>query len=372
MTRRPIRVLHVVATGRTGGAESFVEELVGHIDRDRFELSVCIVADDGLVGDRLRSAGCRVFTLGSGPRSSAAAGASFLRSAIANPFDILHLNGGGASLRLLARMSGCRAAITHIHGFPNDWVEAIRSGRSSFARTFARTYGWGSRRIIVTSGHMEGILLSCCPSLASRVERIPLGVDVERFRPAADVREPMIGFVGRLSPEKGISDFLAAAAAVLRDEPNARFIVAGDGVLRPEVEAALANPASHVTWLGERSDVETAFQLSGIVAVPSRIEMFGKVCLEAMACGRPVVAFNVGGIPEVVIHGETGMLVAAGDIQGFAATLVELLRRPDERRRLGHAARARAESFFDLKKMVRSFESLYERVGEEGVGEASW
>ena len=129
-----------------------------------------------------------------------------------------------------------------------------------------------------------------------------------------------------------------------------------------EVEAALANPASHVTWLGELSDVEAAFRLSGIVAVPSRIEMLGKVCLEAMACGRPVVAFKVGGIPEVVIHGETGLLVPPGDITGFAAALVELLRRPDERRRLGQAARARAESFFDLKKMVRSFESLYERV----------
>ena len=232
MTRRLIRVLHVVSTGRTGGAESFVEELVGHIDRDRFDISVCIVTDDGLVGDRLRSSGCPVFTLGSGARLSAAAGAAFLRNAVANPFDILHLNGGGASLRLLARMSGCRSAITHIHGFPNDWVEAIRGGRASFARTFARTYGWGSRRIIVTSGHMEGILLSNCPSLASRVERIPLGVDLERFRTSGDVEEPTIGFVGRLSSEKGISDFLAAAAAVLHDEPNAQFIVAGDGALR--------------------------------------------------------------------------------------------------------------------------------------------
>ena len=361
MTRRLIRVLHVVSTGRTGGAESFVEDLAGHLDRDRFEISVCIVADDGPVGDRLRSAGCRVFTLGSGARLSAAGGAAFMRNALANPFDILHLNGGGASLRLLARISGCRSTITYIHGFPNDWVENIRGGRASFARTFARTYGWGSHRIVVTSGHMEGILLSQCPSLASRVERIPLGVDLERFRPSTDAPDA-IGFVGRLSPEKGISEFLAASTAVLHQEPNARFIIAGDGVLRPEVQAAHANPGSHVTWLGERSDVEAVLGLAGIVAVPSRIEMFGKVCLEAMACSRPVVAFKVGGIPEIVTHDETGILVPAGDIQGLIAALVELLRRPDERRRLGHAARARVESLFDLKKMVRSVESLYERV----------
>jgi glycosyltransferase involved in cell wall biosynthesis len=208
---------------------------------------------------------------------------------------------------------------------------------------------------------MERTLLAHCPSLRGRVECILGGVDVKRFRPRDGGQGAVVGFIGRLSPEKGADRFLEIATAVLREEPAARFVVVGDGPLREEAEAAAARCGEgKITLLGERYDVEATVATFDILAVPSDIEAFGLVSLEAMASGRPVVAFDVGGIPEIVVHGETGLLVTHADTKAFASALLRLLRQPEVRHRMGRAGRARAETLFDVRRTVRSLETLYE------------
>ena len=363
-----------MGSGSAGGVQTFVQEVVRHIDRERFHISVCITGEDGPVGDRLRAAGVEVFRVDLDRPPRGVPLAAFARRVFAGRYDLLHVNGGGAALRLVGRLAGCPAAITHVHGFPNEWVETMRLGRP-LNPALARTYGWGSRRILACSRFMERTLVEQFPSLNGRIECLVGGVDLDRFQPRVEAfagrggADRVVGYVGRLSPEKGVREFLEAARAVLRNESAVRFVIVGDGPLRAEVESEAARwGAGRIELLGERDDVETILPGFDVVAVPSRIDAFGLVSVEAMASGRPVVAFAVGGIPEVVVPGETGLLVAPGDTAAFARAVLDLLRREEERERMGRAGRARAEALFDVRRTVRTLEDIYEGVLRGGGG----
>jgi glycosyltransferase involved in cell wall biosynthesis len=142
---------------------------------------------------------------------------------------------------------------------------------------------------------------------------------------------PHILFAGRLSPEKGILELVEAA----RDLP---LVVAGDGPLRPRVPMALG-AVPHAELLG-------LYARAAVVACPSHREGFGVACAEAMAHGRPVVASAVGGLLDLVVDGETGLVVPPGDVSGLRRALLRLLGDAELRARLGAAARVRARERF--------------------------
>jgi glycosyltransferase involved in cell wall biosynthesis len=167
--------------------------------------------------------------------------------------------------------------------------------------------------------------------------------------------------VARLSPEKDIATLLGAVALAAREHPPLRLEIAGDGPLRAELEAEASalGIADRVTFLGEVGDVPALLWRASLLALSSRTEGIALTLLEAMARGLPVVATAVGGNPEVVEDGRTGLLVPPGDSQALARAIVELIGDPERALRMGRDGRLRVERAFDARRMVADYEALY-------------
>ncbi len=171
--------------------------------------------------------------------------------------------------------------------------------------------------------------------------------------------------VSWIIPEKGIADFLGAAQLVIAKNPNVHFVLVGEGSHRGQYTQLAGDLGlqDHVTWTGLVQDPlgEGAYAAADVVCQVSRWEeVFGYVIPEAMACGKPVVATRVGGIPEIVRDGETGFLVPRGDTAQIADRILQLLADRELRERFGRAGRQSVAAKFDLKQNVAQLLHLYD------------
>ena len=231
------------------------------------------------------------------------------------------------------------ADLLHAHWLPAGWV-AAHTGRPYVVQV------WGTdvelaRRVPVLARTVLGrarLVIAASAALAdgarelgaARVELIPSGVELPR-EVCEEATPPEVLYAGRLSPEKGVEELVAATAGM-------NLVVAGDGPLRDRVPAALG--------FVPHDELQHLYARAAVVACPSRREGFGVACLEAMAHGRPVVATNVGGLRDLVVDGETGIVVPPRDPEALRLALQALLADPHLRRRLGAAGRRRAQERF--------------------------
>lgn len=242
-----------------------------------------------------------------------------------------------------ARRAARGADLVHAHWLGSAAV-AMTTGKPFVAQV------WGTdvelaRRVPVLARRVVGrarLVIAPSTALADEARKlgandvrvIPSGVDV----PAAVGEEadpPEILFAGRLSPEKGVRELVSAANGL-------PLVVAGDGPLRDEVPGALG--------FVPHDELERLYARAAVVACPSRREGFGVVCAEAMAHGRPVVAGDVGGLRDLVVNEETGLLVPPGDVGALRDALQRLLADPSLRRRFGEAGRARIAEHFTWQR----------------------
>jgi glycosyltransferase involved in cell wall biosynthesis len=195
-----------------------------------------------------------------------------------------------------------------------------------------------------------------------------LGVRLDRFRPVAHgVREPIVLFVGRLSPEKGCIHLVRAMRRVVDVCPDSALVVLGDGPLRESLEHLARSTLPRCRFLGTVSQDEVISWMgrAHVLCVPSvtlpskQAEGFGLVFAEAQAMALPVVSTAVGGIPEAVADGETGLLAPERNEEALSAHLVRLLRDSALRVRMGDAGRRRVERLFDHRAQTRALEALY-------------
>lgn len=172
------------------------------------------------------------------------------------------------------------------------------------------------------------------------------------------------GSICRLIAQKGLDTALEAFAAATRSHPGAHYVLAGDGKLRPalEAQAKALGLGECVHFLGWRSDAHAVYDALDLFLSPSRWEGFGLVLLEAMSHRLPIIGSTAGAIPEVVADGETGFLPPPGDPAALAAPLEALLADPALRRRMGEAGKTRLETVFSVGKMVDETVAFYEEV----------
>jgi len=178
---------------------------------------------------------------------------------------------------------------------------------------------------------------------------------------------PIIGTVGRLVPIKGHTWLLRAVPQVLAEFPQACVVLIGDGPLLGELKelAADLGISQHVVFLGTRHDIPECLAVLDLFVLPSLNEGMGRALLEAMAVGCPVVATRVGGIPDVVADGTTGLLVPPRDDRALAEAILTLLRDRSRRAAYGEAARRYVDGRFDIETMVHNIERLYDEVWQE-------
>jgi N-acetyl-alpha-D-glucosaminyl L-malate synthase BshA len=175
--------------------------------------------------------------------------------------------------------------------------------------------------------------------------------------------EKILMHASNFRPVKRIEDVVRIYARV-RERIPAKLLLIGDGPERPRIQQLVKemNLASDVHFLGEQDQLEPLFFCTDLFLLPSAQESFGLTALEAMNCGVPVIASDIGGLPEVIVHGETGYLLPVGDIAGMAAKAVELLCDPARHALFRTQARRRAEQNFDAVRIIPQYEALYEEV----------
>jgi len=179
---------------------------------------------------------------------------------------------------------------------------------------------------------------------------------------------PLVGNVAALVAHKGQKHLVSAAALVMRDVPDARFLIVGEGELREPLEKQIkhAGLEKHVFLTGFRHDALGLMKSLDLFVMSSVTEGLGSAALEAMACSRAVVATRAGGLPEAVAHGETGLLVPPHDDAALAEAITALLRDPVRRQAMGEAGRARVVAEFSVEKMVKDTVAVYERRRQSG------
>ena len=217
---------------------------------------------------------------------------------------------------------------------------------------------------------------------AARAVTIHEGIDLGRVAaaPAADLHAdlwlphhaPIVGNVAALVPHKGQRHLIEAAAIVTKKVPDARFVIAGEGELRAVLERQIKDHRleKHVFLAGFRPDILSVHKAFDIFVMSSVTEGLGTSLLDAMACGKPIVATRVGGMPEVVIDGLTGLLVAPRDHEAMADAIVTLLRDDALRTRMGAAGQVRVREKFSAERMVQDTLALYQRVAMQAHVEA--
>jgi glycosyltransferase involved in cell wall biosynthesis len=209
---------------------------------------------------------------------------------------------------------------------------------------------------------------------AARAVTVHEGIDLERVEaaPPANLHAelwlphhaPIVGNVAALVPHKGQRHLIEAARLVLPQVPDARFVIAGEGELRPALERQIKDHhlEKHVLLAGFRPDVLSLHKAFDIFVMSSVTEGLGTSLLDAMAAGKPVVATTAGGIPEVVVDGETGFLVPPRDHDAMAGAIVKLLKDDALRQTMGEAGSARVRTVFSAERMVQDTLRVYQRV----------
>ena len=217
---------------------------------------------------------------------------------------------------------------------------------------------------------------------ASRVVTVNEGIDIGHVEaaPKADLHSelwlphnsPIVGNVAALVPHKGQRHLIEAAALVVKKVPDARFVIAGEGELRPSLERQIKEHhlEKHVFLAGFRPDILSVHKAFDIFVMSSVTEGLGTSLLDAMACGKPVVATTAGGMPEVVIDGRTGLLVPPRDHAAMADAIVRLLQDPVARAEMAAAGEARVRAKFSVERMVDDTLNVYRRAAMHAHVEA--
>jgi len=370
------RVLFVDHADWMGGAEQNLLLLMAHLDRRRFE-PVLAAAPASPLARAARELGIEVQEVPlarlRGRRSLDLLpawwkGVTALRHLLRQGrFDILHSNTQRASLYA--------APAARLAGVPLVWhVHDIHVGEPLYCRLMSRC----STAIVAISSAVAAPL----PAGAQRkLFLIPNGIDVDRFRPDAPARRRLraamnvpeeallLGNAGWIAPWKQVELFLEVARRVAPALPPAHCWVIGDipdaryaGYLAGLQKQARRHLGDRCRFLGAREDMPAVMAALDILVHTARAEPFGRVLMEAMAAGVPVVAFADGGVPDVVRDGETGILIPPGDVERMARAVRELGADAERRRRMGQAGRAHVASHFSAEAVARQMEQVYERV----------
>jgi glycosyltransferase involved in cell wall biosynthesis len=387
------KILYLNPTAEVGGAERSLLDLLKFLDQKRFYPIVSIPSEGKLMGE-LKSMGIEVkviayhpevFTLSrenGGPRF----GKLFLTPWYLLPtlvkmssfarrrnIDLIVTNGIKCHLlgSVLSSMTGAKL-IWHVR----DLVGAgwAKWSLCSMGRFFPD-------RIITNSDAVGSIF-----STNGRKETVYNGIDLSHFDPIVDggkIRSefkigkdtPLIGTISHLAPLKGYEELLGAMLEVLREGRDVKLAIVGEAIYpnsRSYKQKLLSLVDSNglkdnVIFTGFREDIPEVLASFDLFVLPSRSEGFGRVNLEAMAMGKPVISTNVGGIPEVVLDGVTGILVPPGKPKALSHAIMRLLDDPGLRESMGREGRRRVEGNFTLKAHVQGIEKIYGeilRIGE--------
>jgi len=364
------RLVHVHKITGVSGSERHLLTLLPRLARDGYDVTMVALGDDRVeavrraqhdFGTALSRAGVSVETVRLRADLDPWCLRDLVRVVRASRCDIVHTHLVHADVygACAARLCGT-ALVSTRH---ND--DAFR--RRWLSMALHRCLGGAADRLITISEALKRFVVDTEGVSPEKIKRIYYGLDATSpviTRPRSEAAGRVIGAVGRLSVQKGHRYLLEAFARVLHKYEDVRLVIVGDGPLREELmaHARRLGVADVVRFAGYEADAAALMHSFDVMVVPSLWEGFGLVLLEAMAAARPIVASRVSAIPEIVVDGETGVLVPPADAGLLADAIVSVLDDPDRAERMGAHGRARLTQMFSVGAMVTGTEAVYDEV----------
>ncbi len=355
----PLRVLHLLWDGGLGGVQRYVLKVVGAPHWRRIQHGVCFFAQPGAVLAEGMIPNVPCWALGL-KRGWDFLGARRL-DGIVKKFDphVIHCHCDTPAFGLRIHRFAQRRLVYTEHG---DTI--MRTERSWFTQRMWRYSGSSWDAILLNSEFVKRDFLARFPWLEKSCRVFPNPL-IEQWNgprnPPKPGEPPRVGVFGRMVQQKGMDWMLTVAQTICANVPDLRVEFFGDGPLRAELEAKrdALNLQRRVVFHGFVNDPLARMAEMTCTAVPSRIEPFGLVALEAQGAGVPVVGFSESGVAEIVVDGETGCVVPYGDLKAMATAIEEIVGAPEMAVKMGIAARKRARTVFSLKVHVENLERMY-------------
>lgn len=343
------RCVHVIKNAQVESAAicRIIATLVRKLRSRGYRTSVICLGAGGPLADELEDSGANVRIVPwSGARSDVARSWTFWSGLSMERPDIVHVHHGGLAVRLLSRLAGARVVVQHVHSRTLE-DKATPIDQVNFRDASA---------VIATSN-----AVACCLR-ASTVEVIYPGMEsLPEPAPLHAKNELLLGVAARLVPLKGIDTLIRAAAKVRERGLKIRVQIAGSGPSESSLRE-LVHELGMDDWIefaGWLAGLRTLRENWDVAVVPSLEEGFGLSALEAMAVGRAVIASRVGGLPELVIDGVTGMLVKPGSVEAFAKAIAELAEKRELVASMGVAGWERTKVHFSATQMTEATAALY-------------
>jgi glycosyltransferase involved in cell wall biosynthesis len=381
-TDTKIKVLRIIARLNIGGPAIHVVNLNNGLDPNRFESMLVSGTEnpgEGSMLDYALSHGVQPIVISEivgeatfKPRDSKALFKLYRLIRRERP-HIVHTHTAKAGFlgRLAARLAGVPVILHTYHGhvlhgyYSPLKTQLLRRMENALARV--------TNRIVAVSAQVKNDLVAYGIASADKITVIPLGFDLDPFLSCEQYRGEfrrelglndgtrLVGIVGRIFPIKNHRLFLDAASRVVAIGNAIRFVIVGDGILRFEMEnyARELGISDRVIFTGWRRDLPRIYADLNVLVVSSDNEGTPVSAIEAMASGRPVVGTRVGGLPDLIVAGETGHLVPPKDPQALGNTILHLLHSPGEAARFGRAGQAIARDRFALGRLISDTENLY-------------
>lgn len=370
---RPL-IAHVIHRLDVGGMENGLVNLINRMPGDRYRHAVVSLTDSTSFADRISRADVPIVSLGKKPGQDPGLYWRLFRTFRRLRPALVHTRNLAA---VEAVVSAAAAFVPHrVHGEHGRDVQDPDGSRRRY-RWLRRSLSPLVDRFVALSRELEEYLVESVGVPSSKVVRIVNGVDLERFRPRAEGREPLpqgVPFdasgkvvIGSVTRMQEVKDPLTLARAFVRLVQRglgskACLVLVGDGPLLAEVRKVLSESDAyrHAWLMGSREDVASLLRSFDVFALSSRVEGISNTILEAMASGLPVAATRVGGNDELVEDGVTGALVPSRDPEALAGTLARYIDEKRLREEQGRAGRARAEREFGLEAMVARYLGVYD------------
>jgi glycosyltransferase involved in cell wall biosynthesis len=365
---RRLKVLHLLDNlVDHGGAERMAIGLATHLPTDRFEVSMCSTREaEPHVVELLRERGVGHLAIGRRSRLESLHMKHLISLMARERFDVLHTHQFGSNVwgAILGPLLRVPVVVCH---------EQTWSYEGQPLRRLADGYliGRSASRFVAVSTRDAERMVSVEHVPAGKVAMIPNAYVPHPASPDVPLREqlgidsstPLLTVVSWLRPQKALTVLLDALDIVRREVPDVRLAIAGDGDCRQELEEHTRRLSleDRVTFLGRRDDVDAILRAADLAVMSSDFEGTPLVAYECMANGTPLVATAVGGLPDIVESGRTGLLVAPRDPAALAEAIIALLTDPDRRAAMAAAAAQRAPEF-TIEAAARRFGELYESL----------
>ena len=375
------RILYVIDGIEFGGGERVFAQLLNGLPEDRFEPYLASAPNDAFLKN-IKSKNLVFYPVDFSNRFNPLPLMRLYRIVKSQRIDIVHSQGARADF--FARIAAKLAKVPIIISTVQMLVEGYNVGY--LKRFLYQTFDRFSERFVdyflVVSSVLKENMIEVHGIPPDKIIKIYNGIETDYYKPvgneemrykirrefAVNDSDILIASLGRLVWQKGFEYFLHAIPEILREIPDARFILVGDGPLRPELErlAVELGEGDKIIFAGYRSDVRDVLAALDIVVIPSVLEGFPMITLEAMAMAKPIVAAKIDGITEQITDGINGILIPPKDSSAIAQAIIRLINDRESGKKLGLAARKRVEQEFSVEKMVSETEKVYSSLPRAG------